>query len=84
MSRIGKILRILDDGSVPAAHRPLMDAMRARWVVGDAGSARTQLAELAATYGVDEVMVHPVAGAYADSIPIVVLTGQVATKSFGR
>ena len=41
---------------------PLIEAMRSRWVVGDRASARAQLAELAATYGVDEVMVHPVGG----------------------
>ena len=34
-----------------------------RWVVGTPESAAAQLRELAATYGVDEVMVHPVAGA---------------------
>ncbi len=50
--------------TLPDAHRPLMDAMRSRWVVGDPASARVQLAELAATYGVDEVMVHPVAAAH--------------------
>lgn len=39
-------------------------AMSNRWVVGSPEQARTQLADLAATYGVDEVMVHPVAGAW--------------------
>src|SRR5262245_12842306 len=29
-------------------------------------------------------LITGVAGAYADSVPIIVLTGQVATKSFGR
>ncbi len=54
---------------VPDAHRPLIDAMRSRWVVGDPASARAQLAELAATYGVDEVMLHPVAGAHVGTEP---------------
>jgi luciferase family oxidoreductase group 1 len=49
--------------TLPDAHRPLMEAMRSRWVVGDPASARAQLQDLAATYGVDEVMVHPVAAA---------------------
>jgi luciferase family oxidoreductase group 1 len=49
---------------VPDAHRGLLDAMRSRWVIGDAVSARARIAELAATYDVDEVMVHPVAGAH--------------------
>ena len=46
-----------------------MDAMRSRWVVGDPDSARAQLESLAATYGVDEVMVHPVAGAHVGTDP---------------
>jgi luciferase family oxidoreductase group 1 len=46
-------------------HRELADAMLGRWVVGTPGSAATQVRELAATYGVDEVMLHPVAGAHA-------------------
>ncbi len=49
---------------LPPEHDGLLQAMRRRWVVGDAGSARQQVSELARTYGVDEVMVHPVAGAY--------------------
>ena len=50
---------------VPEAHRGLIDAMRTRWVIGDAEQGRAQLADLAASYGVDEVMVNPVAGATA-------------------
>ncbi|WP_372729530.1 LLM class flavin-dependent oxidoreductase [Nocardioides sp.] len=46
-------------------HRQLVDGMRRRWVIGEPEGARARIAELAATYGVDEVMVHPVAGAYA-------------------
>ncbi len=38
--------------------------MRSRWVIGDPDAARARIEELAATYGVDEVMVHPVAGAH--------------------
>ena len=45
--------------------RAFGEAMSQRWVVGSAEQAREQLDELAATYGVDEVMVHPVAGAAA-------------------
>ena len=46
-------------------HRSIGEAMMRRWVVGSAEVARAQLDELATTYGVDEVMVHPVAGAWA-------------------
>ena len=49
--------------TLPAEHEDLAAAMRRRWVVGTPDEARDQVAELAATYGVDEVMVHPVAGA---------------------
>ena len=61
--------KALDDGSVPDAHRPLVDAMRSRWVIGDRDSARAQLESLAATYDVDEVMVHPVAAAHVGTEP---------------
>jgi luciferase family oxidoreductase group 1 len=54
---------------VPDAHRSLMDAMRSRWVIGDPDSARAQLESLAATYDVDEVMVHPVAAAHTGTDP---------------
>ncbi len=47
----------------------LMDSMAKRWVIGDPDSARAQLAELAATYGVDEIMVNPVSGAYVGTEP---------------
>ena len=54
---------------LPPEHEGLFAAMRRRWVVGDAASARRQVAELAATYAVDEVMVHPVAGAHEHDEP---------------
>jgi luciferase family oxidoreductase group 1 len=54
---------------VPDAHRPLIDAMRSRWVIGDPASARAQLESLAATYDVDEVMIHPVAAAHVGTDP---------------
>jgi luciferase family oxidoreductase group 1 len=46
---------------------PLIDRMRTRWVIGDPDSAAAQVAELAARFGVDEVMINPVAGAYTDT-----------------
>lgn len=49
---------------IPDAHRPILEGMRQRWVIGDPTSARREIEELAATYDVDEVMIHPVAGAF--------------------
>ncbi len=49
---------------IAEAHQALAADMRSRWVVGTAESARRQLDQLAATYGVDEIMLHPIAGAY--------------------
>jgi luciferase family oxidoreductase group 1 len=54
---------------LPPAHLDLMDAMAQRWVIGSPDSARAQIEELATTYGVDEVMVHPVAGAFTGTDP---------------
>ena len=50
---------------VPTAHEPLVEAMRRRWVIGEPKAAADEVRELAAVHGVDEVMVHPVAGAFA-------------------
>ncbi len=54
---------------VPEQHRGLLDAMRSRWVIGDPDRARARIADLAATYAVDEVMVHPVAGSWVGTEP---------------
>lgn len=54
---------------LPPGHDDLLEAMRSRWVVGDPGAARAEIEGLAASYGVDEVMVHPVAGAYVGTDP---------------
>ena len=54
---------------VPAAHEPLLDAMRTRWVIDAPDEARARVADLATTYDVDEVMVHPVAAAYEGTEP---------------
>ncbi len=54
---------------LPEEHEALAASMRRRWVVGTPDEARDQIAELASTYGVDEVMVHPVAGALEGDDP---------------
>ncbi|MCZ4498647.1 MAG: luciferase family protein [Marmoricola sp.] len=68
--------RLIEDAQadpVPDAHRPLVEAMRHRWVIGTPESAAEKIRALAAEFDVDEVMVHPVAGAVtgtpADSSP---------------
>jgi luciferase family oxidoreductase group 1 len=60
---------------VPEAHQGILEAMRRLWVIGDPAAARAEIDELAASYGVDEVMVHPVAGAF---------TGTERDRSPGR
>ena len=55
--------------AIPEAHRGLLDSMRRLWVIGDPVTARAQVEELAASYDVDEVMVHPVAGAFTGTEP---------------
>jgi luciferase family oxidoreductase group 1 len=50
---------------VPEAQLPLVLAMTRRWVIGTPESAAARLQALAAEFDVDEVMVHPVAGAFA-------------------
>ncbi|HET7689437.1 MAG TPA: LLM class flavin-dependent oxidoreductase [Nocardioidaceae bacterium] len=49
---------------LPSEHRGLFDAMRRRWVIGTPDSARAELSSLASHFAVDEVMLHPVAGAH--------------------
>jgi luciferase family oxidoreductase group 1 len=51
--------------TLPAQHQAVYDGMRRRWVVGTPETALAELEQLAATYDVDEVMVHPVSGSSA-------------------
>jgi luciferase family oxidoreductase group 1 len=52
---------------LPAEHVGLFEAMKRRWVVGTPTSARSSIESLASHFEVDEVMIHPVAGAPASS-----------------
>ncbi|MYM19507.1 MsnO8 family LLM class oxidoreductase [Brevibacterium sp. 5221] len=47
-------------------HRRVADALRDSWVIGDAAAAAEQIRQTAHRFQVDEVMIHPVAGAYPD------------------
>ncbi len=51
------------DVDLPAAHADLVERMLSSWVVDDAEGARARVRAMAEKFGVDEVMVHPVAGA---------------------
>jgi alkanesulfonate monooxygenase SsuD/methylene tetrahydromethanopterin reductase-like flavin-dependent oxidoreductase (luciferase family) len=50
---------------LPPAHRDLAEAMSDRWVVGDPATAAARIRDLAHTFGVNEVMINPIAGAWA-------------------
>ena len=54
---------------LPGPHQDVVDAMRGRWIIDEPGSARERVAALAAEFDVDEVMVHPVAGAHEGDDP---------------
>ena len=58
-------------GEGSGSRRPvgLLEAMRRRWVLGTPDSAAAAIRELASSYDVDEVMVHPVAGAFIGTPP---------------
>jgi luciferase family oxidoreductase group 1 len=63
--RLQRLVEEAEAEPVPDAHLPLVHAMRHRWVIGTPGSAAEAVRALAEEYDVDEVMVHPVAGAFA-------------------
>lgn len=48
---------------LPPQHQALAETMLTRWVVDEPAAARARIEMLAREYGVDEVMVHPVASA---------------------
>jgi NAD(P)H-dependent flavin oxidoreductase YrpB (nitropropane dioxygenase family) len=64
--------RLVEDAErvpVAEAHQGLLQAMHDKWVIGDPAYARKRIADLAAEFGVDEVMVHPVAGGHVGGDP---------------
>jgi luciferase family oxidoreductase group 1 len=56
----------------------IMAAARRRWLVGTGPDVRAQVTEFAARYGVDEVMISPVAGAF-DGEPMDAALARVQT-----
>ena len=65
--RAQQLVEEAEEQEADPAHLDLARQMLGRWVVGTPESAAAQLRELATTFGVDEVMVHPVAGALRGS-----------------
>jgi luciferase family oxidoreductase group 1 len=63
--RTQRLVEEAEADPVPEAHLPLVLAMRDRWVIGTPSEAGDRLRALASQYDVDEVMVHPVAGAFS-------------------
>jgi luciferase family oxidoreductase group 1 len=55
--------------ALPPAQRDLLAAMASRYVIGDPSTARERLAELSASFDVDEVMVVPVSAAHVGTEP---------------
>ena len=64
-----RLVEEAEELGIPEEQRSLVEAMSRRWVIGDAETARARVRDLAAEHGVDEVMVHPVASAYAGTDP---------------
>ena len=58
-----QLVEDVEESGLDLATGDLARQMLERWVVGTPDSAAAQVRELATTFGVDEVMVHPVAGA---------------------
>ena len=56
-----------EQATIPAEHQRLAESMLHRWVVGAPEESRDRVGMLAKEFDVDEVMVHPVAGAFVDT-----------------
>ncbi|MDN5726040.1 MAG: LLM class flavin-dependent oxidoreductase [Propionibacteriales bacterium] len=69
-----RLVEEAEELGVPDAQRPLLESMRESWVIGDAASAAAEIGELATRFGVDEVMVHPVAASRRGTDPAVAPT----------
>jgi luciferase family oxidoreductase group 1 len=73
---------------IPAGHQALAEQMRSRWVVGAPESAAAEVADLATRYGVDEVMINPVAGSSEldppDRVPAREATVELLTGALAR
>jgi luciferase family oxidoreductase group 1 len=55
--------------TLSATEREMLNRLTAGFVIGDPGQAAAHLRELAAVHDVDEIMIHPVAGAHEGEEP---------------
>ena len=60
-----RLIEEAEQVTLPPQHQQLAEAMLRRWVVDEPVAARERVEMLAREFDVDEVMVHPVAGAHA-------------------
>jgi luciferase family oxidoreductase group 1 len=67
--RAQELVESAEDTRLEPQHSYLLEQMRASWVIGDQATAAGRIRELAERFGVDEVMVHPVAGAFDGTAP---------------
>nr|WP_274637024.1 LLM class flavin-dependent oxidoreductase [Microbacterium bovistercoris] len=65
-------------GALDGMAQTIVDAMRAKWLVGTGDEVGAALRAFADRWGVDEVMVSPIAGSYAGE-PLDVAPGRVQT-----
>jgi luciferase family oxidoreductase group 1 len=63
--RAAQLVEDAEAQGLAPAHEPLADDMLHRWVIGSPADAASRITALAVEHGVDEVMVSPVAGAFA-------------------
>ncbi len=67
--RSQRLVEEAEKETIPEAHQSLVESMARRWVIGTPASAAEEIRSLATSYGVDEVMVHPVASAFLGGDP---------------
>jgi luciferase family oxidoreductase group 1 len=83
-----RLVEEAEESGIGDAHRGLAAEMRQRWVVGTPDVVAEQVAALATEHEVDEVMVHPVAGALrgtpADRAPAREATLALLAEAFGQ
>lgn len=65
----GRLVEEAEKVELSEGQRDIVERMARRWIIGDAAGARRRLGELAERFGVQEIMVNPVAGAFVGTEP---------------